>query len=105
MNGEYPESERLIFGPYDRGDGQPTYGDPLALYRRLSSALDGEPNTWLRKLKSESEQERFDALDRIVPAALEVFGLVPFDPATGQGAQEIDCVNVFKAFNRWLADQ
>lgn len=97
----YSPQEREIFGPYWNGAVM-RHADPLAAHVQLAHALDGEPGAWLVRARSPNEPERFEALTRVEQAAREVFGMVPFDPETGGGAQLADCLSVFKAFTDWV---
>jgi hypothetical protein len=80
----YAPHERLIFGPFDRGDGRATYADPIRAYRRLCAALGGEPNKWITK----SNEGDNAAREKVIDAAGWALEMVPFDKETGQGATE-----------------
>lgn len=98
----YTDKERQIFGPYDLGDGRQVYGDPFRLNRQLVHLLDGSPGTVLRALKSAEEPVRFEATEKIVDAARQVFGLVPFNPADGSGALDTDALALARRFIEWV---
>ena len=101
---DYTDKERLIFGPYWDGAGE-RFADPKQAYRRLIHALDGDPNKYLRAIKSQSEPERFEAMERLIDASRAVFEMAPFDPGTGGGATDTDCLNVVRDFLHWIDDQ
>lgn len=88
-----PES-RLIFGPYQAG-GKYVYADPFRIRRLLSSALPGDTASRLL-----DEWENPASAERFLDAIRAVFGLEPFDPATGQGATEDAVIEIW---NGWQA--
>ena len=100
----FTPEQRQIFGPYFNGV-QPVYGDPLCLYRRLVHALDGEPGRYLRGLKDAVEDVRFEAAEKLIAAARSVFGLVPFQPDTGQGTLDREALTVLRQFILWRDEQ
>lgn len=90
------------------------FADPLAVHRRLTRALDGNPNEVLGKVDlgiagppdsyaSEEdyaaalEQERlteplrYEATERMVEAVRAAFDMAPFNRLDGAGATEEDC--------------
>jgi len=113
---QYTDLERRVFGPYGNGREQ-VYGDPDAILRRLLHCLDGDPNRFLRdyladRLFDEAGNETgrdpqkealaFAATERLLDAARDAFGLVPFDPVTGQGVTERQALGVLFGFVDYL---
>lgn len=97
----YAEQERLIFGPFDRGDGHQVYADPIRVRRRLTRLLDGDPRRALAACRGPDPGLALEAEERVFAAAIQAFDLVPFDPATGQGLREDGIVAVLNAFLSW----
>lgn len=117
--GEGGANHRNIFSYFN---GSTTvYGDPLTIHRHLTRALDGDPNrvigethaglagerenypdeeSWQAALAQEvaTAPMRVDAGERLIGAIRGVFGMVPFDPATGSGATEKHCMDALEAF-------
>jgi len=96
----YSEQDRRIFGPYFNGL-QSVYGDPLQINRRLVHALDGDPAPVHERANSQEEAERFEAREKLVVAARYAFGMVEFNPTTGQGAVELDVWTALNSFLEW----
>jgi hypothetical protein len=90
----YAPHERLIFGPFDRGDGKATYADPMRAYRRLCAALDGEPNKWIAKFNEKDHA----GIEKVLDAAGWALEMIPFDKETGQGATEGLVESTLRAF-------
>ena len=97
----YSDEERQIFGPFYDGVHDQVYADPLHVRRILTLRLEGKPNDWLKITNSPDESDKAVAIGKVVPAAQEAFGLVPFDPKTGQGADEAYTLRVLDKFLRW----
>ncbi len=97
----FTEQERQIFGPYDRGDGQEVFADPLRIRRRLRDLLDGDVAKAVARTKGEIPALRLEAMDRLLAAAVLALDLVPFNLATGQGAKEDLIVCNLNAFLDW----
>ena len=99
----YSESERAIFGPFDRGDGQQVYADPLAVYRDLVLATGGEHNRLLTESGSEDELQRLAAEGQLIPAARQALRLVDFSLETGEGATDQQVLKILFAFTEWMS--
>lgn len=97
----FPESKRQIFGPFFNGEKE-VFADPLRVYRRLQVQLDGDANKYLEQSRSEDFSLAFHAKERIIPAALFALELVPFDPKTGKGTLEEDCIRVLNAYLEFM---
>ncbi len=95
---------RQIFGPIFDGEKQ-VLVDPLAAYRKLHYALDGTPNQWLEDSKSENVQVSYPAKEKLIEATRYAFGLFPFNPMDGQGAQDEDCWAILNAFLQWVEEK
>ena len=98
----YTDQERLVFGPFGRGDGTEIFADPLAVYRRLVLATEGEHNRLLADTQSTDEQVRLAAEDKLVPAAREALGLVPFNPEDGSGTTDREALTALRAYVEWM---
>jgi len=92
---------RRVFGPYDRGDGVGTYADPIRVHRRLKAMLDGDPARVIAQSRAEVAVVAMEAKDRVLAAAVRALDLLPFDPATGQGATEDQVVEALNAYLKW----
>lgn len=95
--------ETKIFGPYWNG-AEAVFGDPVRIHRRLYAKLLGRPNDFFAKVRdfekdpTGSEQ----AADTVEMAVRYAFDLVPFDPATGGGANQ---QSAFEVLNQYLEYQ
>jgi hypothetical protein len=96
------EKERLIYGPYPKGDGTEVFGDPIAIYRRLVIGTVGEHNELLKRTRSEDEQERLEAEENLLPVAREALGMLPFDQETGNGATDREVLVVLRHYVGWM---
>lgn len=98
----YAEAERRIF-PFTF-DGEQRHVDPLELNRRIIHAMEGDPNGVVAKCNLEANPEpvAFDAMEKFVKGVRWAFRLPDYDPATGKGALEADCLRVWDEFQSWL---
>jgi len=96
----YIEPKRNIF-PYHNGVAL-VYADPLAIYRRLVLALDGEPNRWIEESRSDVAVLRVNAEQRLDQAVRVAFEMAPFDPLTGGGATAEFCDAALDAYLVYL---
>ncbi len=97
----FSADERKIFGPYYDGAKDHVYADPLRVRRLLTLRLEGKPNEWIARTASPDPKEKSDAVGKVVAATVEAFSLVPFDPKTGKGADELTCLETLDAFIKW----
>lgn len=81
--------------------GGKRFADPWRVRRRLLQATQGKLNDLLRQWASEEIGERAVAEERRAPVAAFAFELKPFDPATGQGAQEGYLLDLLERFVTW----
>lgn len=101
---------REVFSYFD--GAREVWADPLTIHRRLTRALDGDPNSVLAAIQRGREmpdatppyvpdagalKQADDAIERLLPAIREVFAM-PFDRMTGQGATEGDCLAAVSKF-------
>jgi hypothetical protein len=84
-----------IYGPYSDGRRE-VWADPVAVHRRLSSALDGEPSTYLGAFHVNEE-----ARGKVLAAAVTAIQLHAFDPATGAGLREDEVELELRRFLEW----
>jgi hypothetical protein len=95
----FSDKERDIFHYHNGREW--VYGDPLRVWRRLTNALDGQPNEALRAARSDIPAVREEAHEKVLAAAAYALEMAPFDPATGEGALEAQLTAALSAF---LAD-
>lgn len=93
---QFGDRERAIF-QYHNGTAA-MYADPMALHRKLSHALGGDIAKAVGKTRSEIAPEAYGAMERFLAAVRIVFEMTAFDSATGRGATEGDCLDVYEAF-------
>jgi hypothetical protein len=102
-------SDRNVFSYHD-GAGQ-AFADPLAVYRRFMRATEGDPDPLLRAAQRPADGaaeepgallRRLDAEARLAEAARVALPMRPFDPATGEGATDEDCLGALYAWLEWL---
>lgn len=96
----FSPAERNIFGPYYDGHGH-RWADPLFVSRTLTLELGGQPNEWFAKTRSPDPVEKGEAVGRIVSACLAAFSMAPFDPATGEGADEHLLLTTLDEYLKW----
>ena len=101
----FKADERKIFGPYYDGAKDHVYADPLRVRRILTLRLDGKANEWIARTASPDQTEKSEAVGKVVAATIEAFSLVPFDPRTGQGADELTALETLDAFIKWQASK
>lgn len=100
MEQVFSEQERKVFSYWN---GVATvHGDPLLIYRRFLKGLDGDPNPVLEQMGHEEPGVWVPAVERLMPVLREAFDMAPFDPATGQGATEGDCLAALAAWQAWM---
>lgn len=99
----YEENERLIYGPFDRGDGIHVFADPVRVKRRLTKLLDGQPGKVIRRSRDETAPElALEAEERVIAATARAFDLIPFDPETGGGVRDDQAIALLNDFLSWL---
>ena len=119
MEQVFNEQLRKVF-PYFNGAAQ-VWGDPLAIYRALMKEFDGDTTPVLEAFRSRAQipagtppEEAAAAMaageacwtaaaGRLVEFVRKAFAMVPFDPATGCGATEEDCLAALEAYHAWMA--
>lgn len=124
----YGDAERAIF-EYFNGE-QKVFGDPLAIRRRLIHELsqygddpdqlisnwragayrkDDVPEGPEREAAEEQylklEPVRYAAAEKIYPAVRVAFRMASFDPATGHGALEADCIKALEDYFAWMTEK
>lgn len=82
-----PVPPSKVFGPFFNGKDY-VFADVVRVHRRLTAALDGEPNTWLEKAEGEDVELASEAKEKIDRAVRLAFDIAPFDTATGDGQTE-----------------
>lgn len=102
---QFPEADRQIYrvyGPYYADDGAPVYADPLAIDRKLKLLLGGDVTRALEEYHSPDPAVALPAAEQFVHAICVAFGLTPFDPRTGQGTIESECVRTWNNYQAWV---
>lgn len=97
----FTEDERRIYGPYFNG-AKEVLADPLALNRKIKALMGGNPAKLVEDYNSGIAEVAFEAGERFFAAVREAFGLVAFDPETGDGMTESDCLKCWNDFQSWL---
>jgi len=100
MEQVFSDAERRVFR-YFNGAAE-AYGDPVRVYRRLLTALGGDLDVVLEHTRHPSVEVSGPALERLADAARFAFDLAPFDPATGAGATEPDCLAAVESWAAWM---
>jgi hypothetical protein len=102
-------SDRNVFTYHD-GAGQ-VFADPVAVYRRFMEAVGGDPDPLLQAAQRPQDGapeepgallRRLDAERQLADAARTALPMRPFDPATGEGATDEDCLAALYAWMEWL---
>lgn len=100
----FTDEQKKIFRYFDGSAW--VFGDPLALKRRLSRALDGDPNRYLAALAPESgDEEAFQATEKVIQAVRVAFDMAAFDRNTGGGAKDQHCLDALAAFIDYIHEQ
>lgn len=100
------EQQKAIF-QYWNGAAD-VYGDPLRIHNRMCRACEGDPNKLVDRIIGEDGEFKpenplsFEAQEMFVRAVRFAFELLPFDPQTGQGAKESDCLRAWNSYTDWL---
>jgi len=98
----FSERQRKVF-PYSNGVAQ-VWGDPVAIYRKMLAEFDGDLDLILQRSRDKSQPRLWsESVERLVEAVRKVFGMVPIDPVTGEGADETDCLAAAVAWREFLA--
>ena len=121
----FTEKERRIFSFQDGsrnpdGSMATIFGDPSAIDRRLAHFLPQQAQEVLSRwndavdqetgqIKNEgllpSEMERYQAECSLIEAIRAGFPMVPFDPQTGLGAYDEDCLEAWNKFQQFVAEK
>lgn len=98
------ERRKQIFAYYD--GARDRHGDPLAIYRRLVRACDGDPERLQEDAESEIPQVASEAEERLMQAVRVAFEMAPFDPVApdpaNAGATDEDCYAALRAYADYL---
>ena len=111
---EFSVKDRMIF-PYYNGAAD-VFGDPLDIHDKLTDLLDGDPQTVIsdtitpgtkdadgKELPGQPDsRRRFEAKRRVDAAVIEAFGMIPFDPTTGNGSNRHQRTTALNAFCAWM---
>ena len=120
------ELTQRTFGPFWNGSAN-VYADPLEVHRLLEKATKSRVNLLCRNAQHKGPEDAegdddetlenkalaramsdaiaFPAIEELLAATREAFGLTPFDPATGTGATTRDCWAVLNAYFDFNAEQ
>lgn len=74
------------------------YADPLATYRSLAA---GHVNSLLDQREDHDPVQWHDAETRLCSLVRSAFGVPAFDPVTGTGYSDEDCLVLYEHFARW----
>lgn len=103
----FSERQRKVF-PYFNGVAQ-VWGDPVAIYRRILAACEGDVNLLLSRVSSEIRDQQpllwAESMARLMEVVRGVLGMIPFDPSTGEGATDQDCLNALEAWRTWMNEK
>jgi hypothetical protein len=100
----FTDKEKSCF-KYFNGEVE-LFGDPLALRRKLNVSCGCDPaELWDRMEKSESLTEKWALQGKMWQAVREAFGMLPFDPLTGKGAQDEHCIKAWNDFWLWMDEK
>ena len=97
----FSETERQIF-KFKDWDGKERFADPAEVLRLMNVQTQGGMEKAMLALGQPMSPEKSEAVEIIVDAGVEAFGVKPFDPATGEGWLEFHMVALVSRFNDWL---
>lgn len=97
----FTDDERLVYGPFDPGDGNPRYADPVEVMELMAAMLGGNPNEFLRQARDPDKSVSFPAWERLAQATRHAFRLERFDPETGTGCTLSMVRKVLNEFLAW----
>lgn len=103
MDQLFTESQRRVFR-YFNGVAD-VYGDPVAIYRQLLGAFGGDLDLIVENSLHPAPEVSAPAIGRLVDAVRSAFSMVPFDPATGEGATEPDCLAALDQWRGWIQEK
>ncbi|QEL14272.1 hypothetical protein [Limnoglobus roseus] len=86
---------------YQVADGR--YCDPLAVRHKLLLQTRGELNALLSAAQTADDPEAAAALGTLADAARVAFGFPAFDPESGAGATEAECLAELYRYLEWSA--
>ncbi len=94
----YAEEEKKIFSYFD-GTAE-VWGDPIAIERRLTQLLDGNPNAFITRSTDPNGTMAYEAAERLWAAVRVAFDM-PFTKADG-GATEDQVTAALDKFSDYL---
>lgn len=81
---------------------QDAHVDPAPVNRAFTRALDGDPKAIFQLTKSENPDIAFPAIERIIGAARDAFGLPAIDRATGNGVPDHVVLAIVRDFYEFI---
>lgn len=84
---------------------KPVYGDPYAIFRQLIAGCDGDFEGVVKAWSGDNLAMRVKAIDKLLSVSRKAFGMVPFNPMTGDGATDEDVQQVLETFFEWSAQK
>ena len=110
----WQEQDRQIFAYF--ANGAQLWADPIRAHRLMLQHTAGKLNDLIAKANKGAKTEHqmpaepgtveyvqaLEAKGILAEAATAAFGLMPFDPATGQGTLESEALDVLIQFLAWL---
>lgn len=113
---DFSDKERRIF-QYHNGR-EVVWADPLALRRRLVVALGGDISAVVKDVNADRQPEGWPdgkeftpdpatvmvaafAAEKFLAGIRKAFDMAPFDPATGEGADERCCLDAYDAWQEF----
>lgn len=102
---EFTEDQKRCYGPYPLPDGGQAWADPLLAHRHLVALLGGDLGRVIGELKGSDPGLKYQSTSQTAWAVCEVFGLPPFDAATGQGTTASAALALLADFLHWVEAQ
>ena len=119
----FDSKDKLIFefcrGRDASGDVK-VYADPLAAWRNLVRALDGDAQGAIEAIQPQkflddkggelpepppSTLQRIEAEERLLAGVRKAFGIMPFDSATGLGGTDEHCWAAINSYLEWTSGE
>ena len=97
----FTDQERSIFS-YHNGTAE-VFGDPLALARKLTIALQGDIQNAVDAAYNSKTGDADGSMDRLLNAIRDVFALPALDPTTGKGVTDLMALAVYRRFAEFAA--
>lgn len=96
-----PDNSSFWFAYHD--GRQELKGDPLSLQRALRRETQGTLEQLLKSARDSDPMVSVPAAEAVLAATRAAFGLMPYDPTTGEGVMDRDVIALLRQFREFDA--